>query len=388
MHNKEIIDAIYANHQYEYLIVNKHYDVVGHSAQISKYCDETLREDTTCNLFCTVPELVGMEKELVQLLEGGSTSLSLPLIFKAPDQYVNISVHQGTSSQTLIVLFENITEKTHAQQQAMQNHNENLLLLDEIADKNRRLQLFSQKMKELVEEEVSKNVEKQHMLELQTRHAQMGEMIALITHQWKQPLSVIQSVCANVKLKHELGKLTSTFFIDKIDNILKQAKHMNRTVVDFQKFFTPSKAKSKFNLNDNINALLDLVIAEYIHANITLKVTGDEEVWIEGYPNEYNQVILSLLQNAREAFLSHNADNKQITIHIAKRDNASHVTISDNAGGISPNLLPKIFNQYETSKSHGSGLGLYIAKSVIERNMGGKIWAQNSKEGAIFHIVI
>jgi len=388
MHNKEIIDAIYANHQYEYLIVNKHYDVVGYSAQISQYCDELLREDATCDVFCAVPELVGMEKDLAQLLEGGSTSLSLPLIFKAPDQYVNIYVHQGTPSQTLIVLFENITEKTHAQQQEIQQHNENLLLLDEIADKNRRLQAFSQKMKELVAEEVAKNVEKQHMLELQTRHAQMGEMIALITHQWKQPLSVIQSVCANVKLKQELGKLTPTFFMDKIDNILNQAKHMNRTVVDFQKFFTPSKAKSKFNLRENITVLLELVAVEYVHANITLKVIGEEEVWVEGYPNEYNQVILSLLQNAREAFLSHSSDSKQITIHIAKRDNASHVTISDNAGGIAPLRLSKIFNQYETSKSEGSGLGLYIAKSVIERNMGGKLWAQNSEEGAVFHIVI
>jgi signal transduction histidine kinase len=388
MHNKEIVNAICANHLYEYLIVNKSYEVVGYSAQISQYCDELLREDATCDFFCAVPELVGMEQDLAQLLEGKSTSLSLPLIFKAPDQYVNIHVHQGTSSQTFIVLFENITEITHAQQQAMQNHNENLLLLDEIADKNRRLQIFSQKMKELVDEEIAKNVEKQHMLELQTRHAQMGEMIALITHQWKQPLSVIQSVCANVKLKHELGKLSPGFFMDKVDNILNQAKHMNSTVVDFQKFFTPSKAKSKFNLNENINTLLDLVAVEYVHANITLNVIGDEEVWIEGYPNEYNQVILSLLQNAREAFLSHPSDHMKITIDISKEEEHSHVSIADNAGGISSTVLPKIFNQYETSKSNGSGLGLYIAKSVIEGNMGGKIWAENSEEGAVFHIVI
>jgi signal transduction histidine kinase len=243
-------------------------------------------------------------------------------------------------------------------------------------------------MKELVEEEVAKNEEKQHMLELQTRHAQMGEMIALITHQWKQPLSVIQTVCANLKLKYELDKLSPTFFMDKIDNILNQTRYMNTTVVDFQKFFTPSKAKSTFNLNENINTLLGLVATDYVHAHITVEVEEDEEVWIEGYPNEYNQVILSLLQNAKEAFLANPSKSMQIRIRISKKEGQSHVSIADNAGGISPTVLPKIFNQYESSKANGSGLGLYIAKSVIEGNMGGKIWAENSEEGAVFHIVI
>lgn len=388
MYNKEIVDAICANHLYEYVVVNHAYEIVGYSAQISQYCDALLKEEDACDLFCVVPELVGMEEDLGLLLEGKGSALSLPLIFKSPDQYVNIYVHQGTLAQTFIVLFENITQTTLAQQQAMQTHHENLLLLDEIADKNRRLQVFSNKMKELVDEEVAKNVEKQHMLELQTRHAQMGEMIALITHQWKQPLSVIQSVCTNLKFKYELGKLSTEVYMAKIENILKQAKHMNSTVVDFQKFFTPSKAKSKFNLNETIHSLLDLVAVDYIHANISLQVIEEGEVWIEGYPNEYNQVMLSLLQNAKEAFLSHPSEIMKIDIHIFEEEEASHVTIADNAGGIPPHMLNKMFHQYETMKPNGSGLGLYIAKSVIENNMGGKIWAENSKVGAVFHIVI
>ena len=388
MHNKEIVDAICANHLYEYLIVNASYEVIGYSAQISQYCDAQLTEDTVCDLFCAVPELVGMEEDLALLFEGKSNSLSLPLIFKAPNHYVNLYVHQGTSSETCIVLFEDITEKTHAKQQAAQVHNENLLLLDEIADKNRRLQIFSQKMKSLVDEEVAKNREKQHMLELQTRHAQMGEMIALITHQWKQPLSVIQTVCANIKLKYELGTLPLDLVMHKIDTILKHTQQMNATVVDFQTFFTPSKSKSKFNLNETIRSLIGLVKADYVHSNIVLKLEENDEVWVEGYPNEYNQVILSILQNAKEAFVSSPSDNMQIHIRISNEEGKSHVRISDNAGGISLEILPKIFDQYETSKSYGSGLGLYIAKSVIEQNMGGKIWVENSDEGALFYIVV
>ncbi len=384
--HKEIVDAICANHLYEYLIVNASYEVIGYSAQISQYCDALLTEEATCDLFCVVPELVGMEEDLALLFEGKSNSLSLPLIFKAPNHYVNLYVHQGTLSETCIVLFEDITDKTHAKQQATQVHNENLLLLDEIADKNRRLQIFSQKMKELVDEEVAKNREKQHMLELQTRHAQMGEMISLITHQWKQPLSVIQTVCANIKLKYELGNLSLGLVMHKIDTILKQTRQMNTTVVDFQTFFTPSKSKSRFHLNETIRSLIGLVKADYVHANIVLKVEEKDEVWVEGYPNEYNQVILSILQNAKEAFVSNPSKTMQIHIRISNQDGKSHVCISDNAGGIPFEIVPKIFDQYETSKSHGSGLGLYIAKSVIEKNMGGKIWVENSKEGASFYI--
>ena len=388
MYSEEIVDAICANHLYEYLVVNASYEIVAYSAEVSRYCDIPLGEDTPCDLFCAVPELVGMERDLAMLFEGRGGTLSLPLVFKPPHYYVNLCVHQGDVSKTCIVLFENITENIHAKQQATQVHNDNLLLLDEIADKNRRLQLFSQKMQTLVEEEVAKNAEKQHMLELQTRHAQMGEMIALITHQWKQPLSVIQTVCANIKLKHEMGRLSLDLLMEKIDNIQRQTQQMSTTVSDFQKFFTPSKSKSRFLLNKSIRSLTGLVKSDFLHANILLKLEEKDEVWIEGYPNEYKQVILSILQNAKEAFLSNPSENMHIEIEISMKNRKSHVRISDNAGGIPLEILDKIFDQYQTGKTDGSGLGLYIAKSVIERNMGGKIWAKNSDVGAVFFVVV
>ncbi|SFV57227.1 PUTATIVE TWO-COMPONENT SENSOR [hydrothermal vent metagenome] len=388
MHNKEIIDAICANHSYEYLVVNRCYEVIDTSENISRYCDAFLETQNVCNLFCAVPEFIGMEEALTLLFEGKEKTLSLPLIFKSPDQYINLYVYLGARSETLIVLFENITEKTYAQQQARQSYNENLLLLDEIADKNRRLEAYSQEMKTLVDEEVRKNVEKQHMLELQNRHAQMGEMIAIITHQWKQPLNVIQTICANLKLKYEIEKLSFEFVMEKVDEILNQSKFMDTTVADFQNFFSPSKSKSKFYLGETIQSLIGLVKEDYIVSNITLEVEVNDEVWIEGYANEYSQVILSILQNAKEAFLENPSEDMRIYITISQYESHSYVCISDNAGGIPLAILPKIFEQYETSKEQGSGLGLHIAKSIIEKNMNGQIWATNTQEGASFHIVV
>ncbi len=388
MHHKEIVDAICEHHRYEYVIVNALYEIVEYSAQASLYCDLQWEEDRLCNLFCAVPELVGMEGELALLLEGKRRVVSVPLIFKPPHYYVDVYVYRSKASTGCMVLFEDITEKTYAEQKVAQVHNENLLLLDEIAEQNRRLELFSQHMKTLVEEEVAKNAQQQHMLELQTRHAQMGEMIAIITHQWKQPLSVIQTICTNLKIKYELGQFSADLAMEKIQNIDKQIQLMGTIVADFQHFFKPSKAKSRFHLNAAIHSLIGLVKAEYTHANIALQLEELDEVWLEGYPNEYNQVILSILQNAKEAFLCKPFDAMQIHIRIAKQHEKSYVRISDNAGGIPLEILPKIFDQYETSKAEGSGLGLYIAKSVIEHNMGGKIWAENSEEGAVFYIVV
>ena len=386
MYDKEIVKAICANHLYEYCIVDHHLEVLKYSDKISKYCDKEILKVLNLELFDIVPELVGMEKELALMFDQETEDLLIPMVFKIPNNYINIRVHPNRSFNTLIVLFENITKSTQAQLQLRQANNNNLLLIGEIADKNRQLEVFNQEMQALVSIEVKKNLEKQHMLELQTRHAQMGEMIAMITHQWKQPLSVIQTLGTLLKIKYASGKLTQTLFTEKIDNLLAQATHLNQTVNDFQKFFTPSKKKVNFDMKETMTSVLALIEMEYSLENIKIILTEEITVSVYGYENEYKQVILSILQNAKDALIVSTQENKQISIHIDKRDNSSLVTIEDNAGGIPKEILESIFMQYVTTKEDGSGLGLHIAKSVIENNMQGKIWVKNTKEGAKFYI--
>ena len=386
MYDKEIVKAICANHLYEYCIVNRHLEVLKYSDKISKYCDKEILKVPNLELFDIVPELVGMEKELALMFDQETEDLLIPMVFKMPNNYINIRVHPNRSFNTLIVLFENITSITQSQLQLRQANNNNLLLIDEIADKNRQLEVFNQEMQALVSIEVKKNLEKQHMLELQTRHAQMGEMIAMITHQWKQPLSVIQTLGTLLKIKYATGKLTQTLFTEKIDNLLAQATHLNQTVNDFQKFFTPSKKKVNFDMKETMTSVLALIEMEYSLENIKIMLTEEVSISVYGYENEYKQVILSILQNAKDALIVSTQENKQISIHIDKRDNSSLVTIEDNAGGIPEEILESIFMQYVTTKEGGSGLGLHIAKSVIENNMQGKIWVENTKEGAKFYI--
>jgi len=390
MYDKEIVDAICANHLYEYFIVNRNFMVLKYSDNILKYCDKDILKTSGMHLFELSPELVGLDEELEAILSGELEELFIPLVFKSPEDYVNIRVHHGSQTDTLIVLFENITETTTAQLNSKQVHNNNLLLLDQIADKNRQLEAFNQEMQRLVDAEVAKNLEKQHMIELQTRHAQMGEMIAMITHQWKQPLSVIQTVCTLLKIKYELGKLSKPLFTEKIDNILTQTTYMSQTVSDFQKFFTPSKEKALFNVKETISSVLHLIEMEYALQNIEITLKGKDDVSVYGYANEYNQVILALLHNAKDALLE-NKDKQeamQININVRTTPSSSFVTVSDTAGGIPDEFLEKIFTQYMTTKEKGSGLGLHIAKTVIEKNMGGKLEVENIENGACFSIFV
>jgi len=389
MYNEEIVQAICDNHLYEYCIVNANLEVIKYSKNVSKYCDSDALKLEKIELFDMVPELVGMEEDLALMFEGASERLLIPMVFKSPKNYINIRVHPNQSLNTVIVLFENITKSTQAQHDLQQANNSNLLLLEEIAMQNRQLEAFNKEMQKLVDEEVAKNLEKQHAMELQTRHAQMGEMIGMITHQWKQPLSAIQTIGTLLKMKSELGKLKPELVMSKVDNILTQVTYMNETVNDFQKFFTPSKKKVSFHVKDVVTSVVRLVEVEYAIHGIRMIIEGDDEVHVYGYANEYKQVILAILQNAKDALLSKNSkEGMIIIIKISSEGSASLVTINDNAGGIDKEMLETIFTQYMTTKDEGSGLGLHIAKSVIENNMHGKLWVENDKVGAKFSILV
>jgi len=362
MYDKEIVNVISTYHTYEYCIVNRDYKILKYSDSFSKYCACKSLHEGMADVFDVVPELVGMEEILQDIFSRILLEQCIPMVFKVPDFYVNICVYHGESSDTLIVLFEDITELTNTQQRLGQAHKENLLLLDEIKQNNKQLEAFNQEMQRLVTEEVSKNREKQQMLELQTRHAQMGEMIGMITHQWKQPLSTIQSLGTLLKIKYELGTLNKRIFDEKIDNLLTQVLHMNQTVDDFQRFFTPSKEQKLFDIKESISSVLKLVQMEYALDNINILVKEEAQVSILGYENQYKQVILAIIQNAKDALIISEQVNRQITIDIQIRGESSFVTINDNAGGIPEEIIKSVFTQYVTTKKVGLGLDSTLLK--------------------------
>lgn len=395
MHHQEIFQVIVDNYAYEYLVINRDFSIIESSSHVRDLLDVP-QEEKLEDIFSCMPELIGLEDELENLFFGLSDSFRLQNIFKSPHSYIHLHIHPGKVDEenpkmyrTLLLILEDVTERVNIEQKIYQEHNEKVLLYEEIALKNEQLKCFNEKMQLLVDQEIQKNLEKQKLLEVQSRHAQMGEMIGMITHQWKQPLNTLSMIINGLQLKHELDMLDSEAIEGFIEKLQGQIHHMNQTVQDFQHFFNPSKGVVPFNLKETIDSILSLVSYEYSMHNISIKVTGESNLEAYGFPNEYAQVVLSLLKNAKDAFIEHPCEEMRIDIHIKRgEEKESIVTISDNAGGIPEEKLETIFNRYMTTKEEGSGLGLNIAKHIIEHNMKGKLLVKNTQEGASFSLIV
>ncbi len=394
MHIHEILNAINANHQYEYLVIDEDLQIIEYSDMVFPLCETDTVDCNDMNLVQIVPELYGMEAEIEKIFQKEKEVLTLPYIVKNNDQYVHIHIHPGRKSkahknryETVIILFENITIQANMQQQLIQERNEKSLLLKEISKKNIQLKRFNEEMQVMVDTEIKKNREKQKILEIQSRYAQIGEMIGMITHQWKQPLNSISLIANVLKMKLTQHPSETDMFHDSLDKVVMQVKHMDQTVVDFQNFFNPMKERTHFNLFSSIERVLRLVESEYQYRYIGISVEGNRSISAYGYPNEFNQILLSLLKNAKDAFEENPHENMLITIDISSDNGQACVRIKDNAGGIPATMLDTLFDLYVTSKKEGSGLGLNIAKSMVE-NMQGSLTVQNFDKGAEFSLLL
>ncbi len=395
MYINEVLQAIYQKHHYEYLIIDEALQIIEYSEEITKYCDINSLEISKEDIYTLIPELVGLEKELQELFDGKLQRFILPTIYRSPDRYIDLTISRAKHNEatdhsysTLVILFEDVTQKTQRDQKFLQNRNEKLLIAQDLEDKNKQLKRLNEDMQSLVQEEIKKNRENQKLIKLQARHAQMGELIGMITHQWKQPLNIINMSCLFLQIKYNTKQLDKQLFTQKIDDILSQSSHLNQTILDFQNFFNPSLQKESFSIIDTISNILNLVRSDYTTKNITIDLKGDPEIEAYGYPNEYSQVILALLQNSRDAFLLNPHDDMKIEITVGQQDGYSTVSLKDNAGGIPEAIIGKIFDAYMTTKKEGSGLGLHISKSIIEEMMKGEISIQNIENGAKFIIAV
>ena len=228
------------------------------------------------------------------------------------------------------------------------------------------------------------NKKNQEMIQQQSRLAQMGEMISMIAHQWRQPLAAISSTSASIKLKSTLNKLDNNTAIKLADNLLSYSHHLSSTIDDFRDFFKSNKHKSNVVYNQLIQDVLNIVEVSIVNKNITLVKNLQSDTVFYTYPNELKQVILNLIKNAEDAVLTKRVQNPTITIQT--KDNI--LTISDNGGGVAKDIMDKIFDPYFSTKKNlnGTGLGLYMSKIIIEDHCSGKLTVENDKKGAVFSI--
>lgn len=257
----------------------------------------------------------------------------------------------------------------------------------ELAEALEELRSLNETLEQRVREEVVKNLENERVLVHQSRMAAMGEMIGNIAHQWRQPLNALGLLLANIKDDFDYHELDEASITKSVTQGRVLIDKMSTTIDDFRNFFKPNKLKAGFNLREAVDAALAIVSESYHNANIEVEVEDAANVTVWGYPNEYSQVLLNILNNAKDALAVQNIPRKNIHIRIAQQDGEARLEVRDNAGGIPDSVLSRIFDPYFTTKEKGTGIGLYMSKMIIENNMGGRLLVNNTGDGAEFAIV-
>lgn len=250
-------------------------------------------------------------------------------------------------------------------------------------------------LEQKVKDGIEKGKQKEQLLVQQSKLATMGEMIGMIAHQWRQPLNAISLTVEDMRDAFDYGDLDKEYMNTSAFGVLHQVQFMAKTIDDFKNFLTPSKTKVDFNVQNAIEDLINMIGILYTKKNIeiVIDIAPNSKLISTGYPSEFKQVILNLMNNSRDAIVSRakSIDGFKGTISIAiSGEEDIYVTIRDNGGGIPAEIIDKIYDPYFTTKSseEGTGLGLYMSKVIIENNMGGKLSVRTVNDGTEFTITM
>ena len=253
-----------------------------------------------------------------------------------------------------------------------------------------KLEDLNVNLEEKIRKEIKKNEINTQQLIQQSRHAQMGEMISMIAHQWRQPLAAISATTNNLLIKMFVSKtIDKEVFENELKLITDYSQYLSSTIDDFRNFFMLNKKKDKFDLESNILKSLNIIKTSLEANNIKLIINFNEKISLYTYSNELQQVVLNILKNSEDILLEKNQENKiiSLTTYTEGKDTAI-IKIHDNGGGIKETILEKIFDPYFSTKNkkNGTGLGLYMSKIIINDHCDGNLRVINEKQGVSFLI--
>jgi len=253
----------------------------------------------------------------------------------------------------------------------------------EVQSRTKELHDLNENLEHIVKEKTQENIKQLKVMQEQSKMASMGEMIGAIAHQWRQPLNEIGIAIQNLKYDYEDGLINEEFLDNFINSNKEIIKFMSDTIDDFRNFYRVDKTSELFDVKDAIEKTLSLQMAQLTNHDIALHVEG-ESFEINGFRNEFLQVILNIINNAKDALIENKIKNAKIVIKLENRS----IIIRDNAGGIPDKVIDRIFEPYFTTKEQGkgTGMGLYMSKMIIEENMHAKLSVKNYMNGAEFRM--
>jgi len=292
--------------------------------------------------------------------------------------WVEVSMRRATldGENRIVVMVRDISERKQAEEQ--------------LSLQQAQLEELNRTLERRVNEAIAELRQKDELLLQQSRHAAMGEMLNNIAHQWRQPLNNIAIYVQSMQLLKASHELTDEQIQSDVQNIMAIINYMSKTIDDFRTFFRNEKQKHPFSVSEAAGKAISFVSAQMDHYGISCRLVVHDELTVHGYQAEYIQVVLNILNNAIDALNHSGSRDKRILVSISAEHNRAVLAIQDNGGGIPPEALPHIFEPYFTTKGpgEGTGIGLYMAKSIIEKHMAGSLSALNRSEGAEFRICL
>jgi signal transduction histidine kinase len=279
-------------------------------------------------------------------------------------------------------------------------------------EKEESLKELNKSLESMVEGEIEKRRQHEHMLIQQSKLAAMGEMISAIAHQWRQPLNAVGLIIQNIKDAYEYGELDKKYLDKSVETSMNQIQFMSKTIDDFRNFFRPDKEKIPFDVKQTAGEVLAMFSSQLKANNISYRVvchahdrTFEDfteiiscgEMTLIGYQNEFKQAFLNLITNAKDAIIERRQSGDMdieekgvISFDFEKSGEKIIIRITDNGGGIPEDIIDRVFEPYFTTKEQGrgTGIGLYMSKVIIENNMGGSLTVKNINGGAEFRIEV
>lgn len=376
---KELFENLYNKSSDGVIIMRKNYftDVNESTLRILKYKEEEL-----------------LNKEIYEISpvkqpnEESSKTFSNKMIKKALVEGVNsfewIFIDANKNNIWVDIVLSSIE---------IENSNVIHMVIRDISNRKtleQKLEDLNVNLEEKVKKEIKKNEINTQQLIQQSRHAQMGEMISMIAHQWRQPLAAISATTNNLLIKMFVNKtIDKNVFENELKLITDYSQYLSSTIDDFRNFFMLNKKKDKFDLESNIIKSLNIIKTSLEANNIKLAMNFNAKISLYTYSNELQQVVLNILKNSEDILLEKKHENKIISLstYIEGKDTAI-IKIHDNGGGIKEAILDKIFDPYFSTKNkkNGTGLGLYMSKIIINDHCDGNLRVINEEQGASFLI--
>lgn len=267
-------------------------------------------------------------------------------------------------------------------------NNINIVLEDRVQKRTKELEELNLNLDKRIKDEVHKRHEQEDILVHQSRLAAMGEMIGNIAHQWRQPLNALGLTIQNIHTAYEYKYLDEAYIQRTIQKSQRLTNQMSKTIDDFRDFFKPKQAKEWFNLSKLIVQSIEMVEMSFKNKNIQIHINVEKDIEIFGHSSQFSQVILNFLNNSKDIFLKQAQNDGVINIEAKLKDNLTIISFEDNGGGVPKEIIKKVFDPYFTTKEQGkgTGIGLYMSKMIVEKNMNGILKVANGERGAIFTI--